>query len=65
MEQRGRSVSRWAFQLEGFPVVGHFFKDLRRLNLEAFSLRLWWFGEEPLWKRSTPGSQHSGNRKWE
>lgn len=36
-----------AFQLEGLPVVGHFFKGPMCVNLEAFCPRRYHFGEDP------------------
>lgn len=51
-------MSRWAFHLEGFPVLGHFFRDPKGLNLEAFSTQIYHFGEEAWrwWELVPPGS---------
>lgn len=52
------------FSAEGCPVVGHFFKDLVCLTLDAFSPGLYHFRKEPWgwWEWFIPGSQHLGHR---
>lgn len=46
-------------------MLGHFFRDPKGLNLEAFSTQIYHFGEEAWrwWELVPPGSWHLGSRK--